>query len=111
VGIDVLAAVERNRNRIDGEIACREVGLDPVPERREVDSSARAERNPPCSVPFRERKERAAGDLRVRSRGRFGVGAGDIEVDDVAAQQLIADRAADHVRPLTGHSRTNPVIH
>ena len=72
-----------------------EVVLDPVRERREVDGPAVLERDPPGSVALGERKRRAAARSRERPRGGLGLAAGHVEVDDRAAEQLVAQGAAD----------------
>ena len=53
------------------------------------------EGHPPRAVPLRERERGAAGAPRVLARRALGLGAGDVEVDQRATEQLVANRAAD----------------
>ena len=78
-----------------------------------VKSTVRAvlERDPPGAVPLRERERRAAGALRVGARGRLRLAAGDVEVDQLAAEQLVANRAADDPRLLAGQDLLRELTH
>ena len=94
-GIDELASADGARHGVEREVAGREVVLDPGRERREVDGSPVLERDPPGPVALGERKRRAAARPRERPRGDLGLAARDVEVDDRAAEQLVAQGAAD----------------
>jgi hypothetical protein len=109
--IDVAAAVDGQRDGVDGEIARREVGLDPVSQGREVDGPARPERHSPRAVALRQWKERASRGGRVRSRSRLRIGAGDVQVDDGSPEQVVAHGAADHVGLLACDGGTDAFIH
>ena len=64
-------------------------------QRREVDRAARFEGDAPGAVALGERKRRTAGALRVGARGGLRLAAGDVEVDELAPEQLVAHGAAD----------------
>ena len=61
-------------------------------------------------MPLGERKRRAAGTLRILARGASGIAAGDVEIDDVAAEQLVADGPADDPGLLAGKDLARELI-
>ena len=54
-------------------------------------------------MPFGEREDSPAGGARVLARRAFGIRARDVQVDDVAAEELVADRTAHDVGLLILH--------
>ena len=107
-----LARSNMDGDRVEREVAGREVGVDPLADRREVDGLVDAVGDhPPCSVPLREREDRAAeaaGEA-VRSLARFG--AGDVEVENRSEEELVADGAADDPRLLLRQDLAEALIH
>ena len=95
VRVDGITSCQRDCDRVDREVASREVVLDAVVQRREVDRSPSLERDPPCAVPLGERKGRPAGALRVGPSCRLRFAAGDVEVDHLPAEELVAHRPSD----------------
>ena len=109
--VDDLAAGEWPRERVHREVPRREVALDRPAERREVDRAAIRERDAPGAVPLREGERRAAGAIRVGAGGLLGLAAGDVEVDDRAAEELVPERSADDPRLLAGEELARELIH
>ena len=93
-------ARERDGDGVDREVARRQIVLDRIPQRGEVDRPPSLERNPPGAVALRERKGRAARPFRVLACGCTWIADGDVEVDDLPSEQLVADGAADNPRLL-----------
>src|SRR5207244_2710090 len=91
--------------------ARREVGLDPVPQRREVDGTPVRKRDTPGAVTFREREERSTLGARVGLGRRARVPAGNVQIDDGAAEQLVAHGAADDPRLLARQDLARPLKH
>ena len=109
--VDSLAACHRQRNRVDGEVAAREVGFDRPVHRREVDRPATVEHDAPRRVLLGERERESSRTLRVRARSRCRIAADDVHVLDAPAEQLVAHRAADEPRLLTGEHLAHEFIH
>ena len=101
VRVEQLAAVERLGHRVDREVALAQVGLDPVlAQRDEVDvpGVARADDAPGAELAG-EPERRAAGGAREGARGLARVALDrDVDVVGRAAEQPVADRAADEPR-------------
>ena len=98
-GIDELAAIPRTRHRVDREVALRQVGLDGLAlERGEVvDAPALLIHHPPRAEGLRQPEHRRAQLCRQLARCLLGVSLhGDVDVRDLAAEQLVAERAADY---------------
>ena len=94
--IDELHAANGPRDCVCGEVPRPEVVLDRAAlERSEVDGTARAHRDAPGAVRLREREDGPLYEPAVDPPGELGVRAGDVHVDDVPAQELVTDRAAD----------------
>jgi hypothetical protein len=94
-GIDEIASADRARHGVQGEIAAGKVILDTRSEWGEVDRAPVLERDPPGTVPLGERERRTAPRPRERPRSELGLTASDIEVDDGAAEELVAQGAAN----------------
>ena len=109
--IDDLAAGERPRERVHGEVARREVALDRPAERGEVDRAAVLERDPPRAVLLGERERRSAGAPRVGPRGLLRPAAGDVHVDHGPAEQLVAERTTDDPGLLAGQDLLRELGH
>ena len=91
-----LARADVDGDRVEGEVARREIGVDPLTDRREVDRLVDAvDDDPPGSVPLGERKHRPAEATREAIRCVARLGAGDVEVENRPLQELVADRASD----------------
>ena len=99
--VDRLPTGERSRDRVDGEVTSRQIVLDGARKRREVDGATAVQRHPPGAVSLRERERRTARALRVRARGSLRLAHGDVEVDELAPEQLVAHGAADDPRFLS----------
>src|SRR6266511_621807 len=96
--VERLAAGERQRDRVDREVARPEVLLDPLAAQRgHVDVPVAARRlRPPRVEVLRERERGAArgpGDL--PRRALLAARHGEIDVDHRAAEQRVAQRPAD----------------
>jgi hypothetical protein len=107
-----LARSDMDGDRVEREVAGREVGVDPLADRCEVDGLVDAVGDhPPCSVPLRQREDRAseaAGEA-VRSLAR--VGTGDVEVENRSEEELVADGAPDDPRLLLRQDLAEALIH
>ena len=98
VRVEQLAAAERLRHRVDGEVARGEVGGEVVvAQADEVDVPGVAARDHAPGAECAGQHERGAGARAGhRARGRLRVaGEGDVEIGGVAAEQPVAHRAAD----------------
>jgi hypothetical protein len=95
VRVERITICQRNRNRVDREVPSRKVVLDAAVQRCEVDRSPSLEPDPPGAVPLGERKGRPAGALRVGPSCRLRLAAGDVEVDHLPAEELVAHRPSD----------------
>jgi hypothetical protein len=93
--VDAVAAADALRDRVDREVARREIVLDRAGQWREVDRATVAERDAPGTVPSREGKRGAVRPARERSCGALGLGEYDVDVDDRPSQRVISNRAAD----------------
>ena len=109
--VDVLAARERPRDRVDREIARREVRLDRAAKRREVDGSALGQCDAPAAVCGGEGKRCAVRVRRVCPGRALRVRARDVDVDHGPAEQLVADGAADDERLLVGEDLHRTLKH
>ena len=109
--IDRLAAGQRDRDRVDREVPRRQVLLDRPGERREVDGPPAVERDPPGSVPLGERKRSATGAIRIRPRSSLRLADGDVEVDELASEELVPHRAADDPGLLAGEQLGRELTH
>ena len=112
VRIDQVAALERPRQRVHGEVAGGEVLLDRLAvEGGEIDRAPAGEGDAPGAVALREREDGAAAQPRVEAPGELRVGAGDVDVDDLTPEQLVPERAADHPRRPAAHGLSDALIH
>ena len=110
--VDQRPAVQRPRERVDREVPRGQVLLDRLAvQRREVDGVPVAERDAPGAVALGEREDGAAGQARVEARRQLGVRAGDVDVHDLPAEQLVAQRAAHHPGRLVADRPANALIH
>src|SRR5262249_52281771 len=100
--VDVVAAGDRDGDRVDREVATREARLDRPVHRREVDRPPAAEHDAPRRVALRKSEWEPARPLCVRARRRLRIAAHDVDVEDAAAEQLIANGAADEPRVFGG---------
>jgi hypothetical protein len=101
VGVEQLAAVQRLRHRVDGEVARGEVCLDvAVAEDDKVDvPGVVAPDDPPGAERAGELECGGARRARERARGILRLGRqGDVEIRGRAAEQAVADGAADDPR-------------
>ena len=92
---------------VDAEVAGRQVVLDRAGQRREIDSAAVVERNPPGSVSLGERKGRAPGRPGVPPSRPLRGGNSDVDVDDRPIERLVANRAAYDPGLLAGEQLFN----
>jgi hypothetical protein len=106
-----LAALERDGDRVDREVTCGQVVLDAVPERREIDGASVVERDAPGTVTLGEWERSAADALRVRTRRLLWLAAGDVEIDDVAPEELVANGASHDPRFLARKHFAGEVTH
>ena len=112
VGIEPLVGAHADRDRVEGEVARGEIGLDAVREGREVDGLLALVRDDtPRPMALGERERGALEPARVAQRRCSRIGAGDVEVEDGATEQLVADRPADDPGLLVGEHLANAVIH
>ena len=101
--VEVVAPAHRQRDRVRGEVAPREVLVDRLAaERREVDGAAAVEHHAPRAELLVQREHRVAVPGDERPRGALRLAAGDVEVERRTAEQLVADRAADDPGLLLG---------
>src|SRR5207342_2493296 len=99
-------------DRVHGEVARRQVLLDRLPvQGGEVDRVAAPEGDAPGAVPLGEGEDRAAGQARVETGRELGVGAGDVDVHDVAAEELVANGSPDDPRGLDADRAPDVLIH
>ena len=85
-----------HRDGVEGEVTRREVGVDPLADRREVDGLVHAvHHDPPGSVPLGERKDRPAEATCEAVRRVARVRTRDVDVENRPVQELVADRPAD----------------
>ena len=110
--VDERPAGQGPRERVDREVPRREVLLDRVAVKRgEVDRVPLPEGDAPGAVALREREDGAAGKARVEARGQLGIRAGDVDVHELPAEQLVAQRAADDPRRLVPDRPADALIH
>ncbi len=96
--VDELAARERLGDRVDGEVALREVLLDRLPEqRREIGLPAVTRlHDAPGAELLGQREDRSTRGARERPRRSLDVAAdGQVDVGRRAAEQAVAHGAAD----------------
>ncbi len=106
-----LAARNGHRHRVEREVPRREVGVDAVDERGEVDRLLRAVRDdPPGAVALRQRERRAAEPVREPPRRLPRVTARDVEVEDGLVEEGVAHRAADDPRLLLCKELTDALV-
>ena len=90
-------------DRVEREVARRQVVLDRAGQRREVDRPAVLERDAPRAVLLRERERRAAAALReARAPPARGSRTATSRSTTLAPEQLVAHRAADDPGLLAG---------
>ena len=117
IGAAVVRVVRLARSNMDSdgverEVAGREIGVDPLADRREVDGLVDAVGDhPPCTVPLGQREDRAAEAAGEAARGLARVGAGDVEVENGPEKELVADGAADDPRLLLRQDLAEALIH
>ena len=109
--VDWLAALEGHGDRVDGEVAAREIFFERAAERREVDCAPAVEGDAPRAVPLAQRERRAAGGTGEAPGGLLGLGDRHVEVDERPPEQLVAHGAADYPRVLAGQHLANGVTH
>lgn len=96
--VDRRATGERHRNRVDREVAQPQIDLDrPAAQAGDVDLPAPVVVDDPPGVEIAGELERVAADLggEVACRRRDVAGEGDVDVDDIATEDRVADRSAD----------------
>jgi hypothetical protein len=110
VRVQQLPAAQRLGHRVDGEVACGEVGVDvPLAQHDEVDVPAvpRAD-DAPGAERAGEPEGGAAGRARERASGILRIdGERDVEVGGAAAEQPVTHGAADDPRLLPGEHLTD----
>ena len=89
-------------NRVDREIARRQIGFDRPGQRCEIDGAPILERDPPGAVALRERERRSARLASVEPGGPLGLAERDIDVDDLPVERGVANGAADDPGLLAG---------
>src|SRR5919106_1468064 len=109
--IDELRGPDRPGHRVDREVAGAEIVFDPVSQRREVDRLSARERDPPRPVTLGQGEHGPAREARVEPRGELGIGAGHVHVDDVLAEELVAQRPTHHPRRLVSDGPPDQLIH
>jgi len=100
--IHALTGARTFRDRIDAEVAGRQVVLDRPGKGREVNRAPVGERDPPGAVTLGEGERRAPGCSGVASSSLLRVGNCNVDVDDWPLERLVANRAADDPRLLAG---------
>ena len=99
-------------DRVEREVARREVGVDPVGERREVHRLVDAVGDhTPGAVPFGEREHGAAEATREPVGRVARIGAGDVEVEDGTEEELVPNRTSDDPGALPAQDLAEPLIH
>ena len=111
VRVDRITSRQRDCDRVDREVSRRKVVLDAVVQRREVDGPPAVEGDPPGAVPLRERKGRSARALRVGASRRLRLATGDVEIDHLAAEQLVAHSSAHDPGLLSGENLLRELTH
>ena len=107
-----LARSDMHGDRVEREVAGREVGVDPVADRCEVDGLVDAVGDhPPCSVALRQGEDRAAEAAGEAVRSLARVGTGDVEVENRSEEELVADCAPDDPRLLLRQDLAEALIH
>ena len=117
VGTAGVRVVRRSRtdvpgHRVEREVARREIGVDAVSDRGEVDRLRNpVHDDPPGSVSLREREHGASEPACEPIRRVTRLGARDVEVEHGPQEKLVADRAADDPRVLLAEDRPQALIH
>ena len=107
-----LAGAHRHGDRVEREVARREVGVDPLADRREVDRLGDAVRDdPPGSVPLGERKDRPAEAACEAIRRVTRLRARDVEVENGPQEELVSHGPADDPRVLVPEDLAEALIH
>ena len=107
-----LARSHVDGDRVEGEVAGREIGVDPLADRREVDGLVDAVRDDaPRTVPLGQREDRAPEAAGEAARGLAWVGAGDVEVENGPQEELVAYGATDDPRVLVAQDLAQALIH
>ena len=121
-GLEIGAAVVRvvglarsnmDSDGVEREVAGREVGVDPLADRREVDGLVDAVGDDaPCTVPLRQREDRAAEAAGEAVRGLARVGSRRRRRREPGREkELVADGAADDPRLLLRQDLAEALIH
>jgi hypothetical protein len=122
--VDRRAAGKRHRDRVDREVTQPQIDLDrPAAQAGDVDLPVPVVVDDPPGVEIAGELERVAADLggEAARRRRDVAGEGDVDVDDVAAEDCVTDRSADDpgavgdvAEPGAGHldgrSGTEPLL-
>ena len=94
--IDELVALQRPRQRVDGEVTSAQIGLEPVAAQRRHVHLEPADHDAPGAEILGRGKDGAAEPVGQGTRERLGGGADDdVHVAHGDAEQLIAQAAAD----------------
>ena len=105
-GLDALG------DRVEREVARREVGVDPVGQRGEVHRLVDAVGDhAPGAMALGEREHGAAEAAR-ESMGRVArIGAGDVDVEDGTQEKRVPNRTSDDPGALAAQDLADPLIH
>ena len=107
-----LAGTHRHGDRVEREVARREIGVDPVADRREVDRLVDAVRDdPPGSVSLGEREDRPAEATGEAIRCVARLRARDVEVENRAQEELVSHGPADDPCVLVPEDLAESLIH
>ena len=99
-------------DRVEGEVACCEIGVDPLADRREVNRFVDAvDDDPPGAVSLREREHRATEAAREPMCGIARIRTGHIEIENRPQKKLVANGTADDPCVLVREDLAEPLIH
>jgi hypothetical protein len=111
VGIERVAPGEWQGDRVDREVATGEVSLYSLRQWGEVHRVTPLERNAPRAVPLGEREGRAVGLPRVGAGRLLRLPAGNVQVDELATEELVPDSAPDDPRFLPLQNLSSELTH
>src|SRR6185312_14819873 len=100
--VHALAGARALCDRVDAEIAGREIVLDRPGQRREIDRAPVGQRHSPRSVALGERKGSAPGRPGIARSSLLRLPDRDVDVHDRPFERLVANRATYDPRLLAG---------
>jgi hypothetical protein len=112
VRITHISRSDAHGDRVEREVARRDIGLDARGQRREVDRLIGVgRRHAPGTVTLRERKRRAAEPSCIAKGSLPRLAAGDVEIEHRATEKLVANGAADDPCFLVAEDLADSLIH